>query len=243
MGVGRVANYAMGGNSGGGSNNKFTGNKNSRSLFSESEDKVNNASLVVENHFKHEPSWNDPPHPTYNVGTRYTVGSTGARTPPSPPIYFSPSPGPSPLSGPTGSSYTKGSLKVCIGEDMPSSAIFIKNLEDNMDIDELKSVFRCFLDERSCEDVKVAGHFDRGFAFCDLGSRDAVARAVNQSRSADGIVDQTGRRLKVEPSKKPVRPSGLRALNERQSGALLGVGGGGGGGASAHKKNHQVRAE
>ena len=67
MGVGRVANYAMGGNSGGGSNNKFTGNKNSRSLFSESEDKVNNASLVVENHFKHEPSWNDPPHPTYCV--------------------------------------------------------------------------------------------------------------------------------------------------------------------------------
>ena len=89
----------------------------------------------------------------------------------------------------------------------------------------------------------VAGHFDRGFAFCDLGSRDAVARAVNQSRSADGIVDRAGRRLKVEPSKKPVRPSGLRALNERQSGALLGVGGGGGGGASAHKKNHQVRAE
>ena len=112
-----------------------------------------------------------------------------------------------------------------------------------MDIDELKAIFCCFLDDELYSgDIKVAGHFDRGFAFCDLGSREAVARAVNQSRSAEGVVDGAGRRLKVEPSKKPVRPSGLRALNERQTSASGSVVGHGGSSSRKEKKmQHRVR--
>ena len=56
---------------------------------------------------------------------------------------------------------------------------------------------------------------DRGFAFVDLGSQEAVARAVSASRS-EGL-KLKDKRLTVEPSKKPVRPSGLKAMSDRKS--------------------------
>ena len=56
----------------------------------------------------------------------------------------------------------------------------------------------------------IASSVDRGFAFVDLGSQEAVARAVGASRG-EGIT-LNNKRLTVEPSKKPVRPSGLKAI-------------------------------
>ena len=121
---------------------------------------------------------------------------------------------------------------------MPSSAVFVKNLIKGTGAEELRHIFSVFLEPEHDDDkIMVAGHFSRGFAFCDLGSREAVARAVNQSRTSEGIVDSTGRRLRVEPSKKPVRPSGLRALNERH----MNTGYSGGYHNSRKNRAHKVR--
>jgi hypothetical protein len=74
-----------------------------------------------------------------------------------------------------------------------------------------------FMVEQDREKMLIAEHYERGFAFVDLGSQEAVARAVQASRG-EGI--KCGeKRLNVEPSKKPVRPSGLRAMSDRRSGA------------------------
>jgi hypothetical protein len=71
-------------------------------------------------------------------------------------------------------------------------------------------------------------HHDRGFAFIDLGSQEAVARAVSASLSNEGIRmrkggkgGKEGDKLVVEPSKKPVRPSGVKAINERKNSGSL----------------------
>ena len=121
---------------------------------------------------------------------------------------------------------------------VPSSAVFVKNLIKGTGAEELRHIFSVFLEPEHDDDkIMVAGHFSRGFAFCDLGSREAVARAVNQSRTSEGIVDCTGRRLRVEPSKKPVRPSGLRALNERH----MNTGYSGGYHNSRKNRAHKVR--
>lgn len=97
-------------------------------------------------------------------------------------------------------------------DEVPSTAVFVKNIEVDMGEEDLKAVFESYLQDNG--HILVAPHFDRGFAFVDLGSTAAVARAVSASRG-DGI--RVGeKRLTVEPSKKPVRPSGLRAMNERK---------------------------
>ena len=60
-----------------------------------------------------------------------------------------------------------------------------------MDIDELKNVGRCFLDERSCEDVKVAdmGTASRSATWepgCRRTRREPVALRRRDRRRADG---------------------------------------------------------
>jgi hypothetical protein len=59
-----------------------------------------------------------------------------------------------------------------------------------------------------------ASSVDRGFTFVDLGSPEAVARAVGASRG-EGIT-LNNKRLTVEPSKKPVWPSGLKAIADHK---------------------------
>jgi RNA recognition motif-containing protein len=93
--------------------------------------------------------------------------------------------------------------------------VFVKNLETNISGEQLKDVFEQFVDDNDRSKLLIAeGHIDRGFAFVDLGSQAAVARAVSASR-AEGI-KMGEKKLVVEPSKKPVRPSGLKAMNERR---------------------------
>ncbi len=71
-----------------------------------------------------------------------------------------------------------------------------------------------FVVDQDREKMLIAEHYDRGFAFVDLGSQEAVARAVSASRG-EGI--KVGdKKLTVEPSKKPVRPSGLKAMQDRR---------------------------
>lgn len=96
--------------------------------------------------------------------------------------------------------------------DVPSTAIFVKNLEPSMTEDELKAIFQPFLNPNG--QMLVAAHFAKGHAFVDLGSTEAVARSVTASRS-EGI-KVSDKQLVVEPSKKPVRPSGLKAMHERK---------------------------
>jgi len=74
-------------------------------------------------------------------------------------------------------------------------------------------------------------------AFVDLGSTDAVVAAVGAAKGSPGglrgrAVAVGAGPLTVEPSRKPVRASGLRAMNvrKRDGGAGLGGGEGGGGG-------------
>ena len=64
-----------------------------------------------------------------------------------------------------------------------------------------------------------AAHFDRGYAFVDLGSKQAVALAINASQ-AEGI-RLGGEYLTVEISKKNVRQSGVRALPVSKGGLKL----------------------
>ena len=64
----------------------------------------------------------------------------------------------------------------------------------------------------------IAGnHIERGFAFVDLGSQAAVARAVTASRM-NGI-QMGGKKLVVEPSRKPVRQLGLKVVDDGHSGS------------------------
>eukprot|EP00615_Pteridomonas_danica_P004393 CAMPEP_0114345830 /NCGR_PEP_ID=MMETSP0101-20121206/12576_1 /TAXON_ID=38822 ORGANISM="Pteridomonas danica, Strain PT" /NCGR_SAMPLE_ID=MMETSP0101 /ASSEMBLY_ACC=CAM_ASM_000211 /LENGTH=471 /DNA_ID=CAMNT_0001482099 /DNA_START=176 /DNA_END=1591 /DNA_ORIENTATION=- len=160
-------------------------------------------------------------------------------------------------------------------EEMPSTAIFVKNLDIYTVEDELREVLLPFMTEPDPERLLIAEQYDRGFAFIDLGSQEAVARAVSASRSNEGIKlkkknaavssssltlpenghdegsNQQVKKLFIEPSNKPVRPSGLKAINERRgsnssngstpttspqvtsnkgfAAAALGGGGGGGG--------------
>lgn len=125
-------------------------------------------------------------------------------------------------------------------DEVPSTAVFVKNIEADMGEVELKAVFESYLEENG--HILVASHFDRGFAFVDLGSTAAVARAVSASRN-DGI--RVGeKRLTVEPSKKPVRPSGLRAMNERKvTGAPVSKPAGQGRGRAASGRGRGGRGE
>lgn len=114
-------------------------------------------------------------------------------------------------------------------EEMPSTAVFVKNLEASMTEDDLKGAFAPYMVDGDVSAMLVAAHFDRGFAFVDLASQKAVAGAVSASR-ADGIRVQE-KKLTVEPSKKPVRASGLKAMNEKRAGGpKSGSRGGRGGG-------------
>jgi RNA recognition motif-containing protein len=83
--------------------------------------------------------------------------------------------------------------------------------------EELMDAFEQFVDGQDRDKLLIAGkNIKRGFAFVDLGSQAAVARAVTASRM-NGI--QMGeKKLVVEPSKKPVRQSGLKAMNDRRGG-------------------------
>jgi len=99
---------------------------------------------------------------------------------------------------------------------MPSTAVFVKNLEGSMTEEDLQTAFAPFMVDSDASSMLVAPHFDRGFAFVDLASQMAVARAVSASRT-EGIRVQD-KKLTVEPSKKPVRASGLKAMHEKRAG-------------------------
>lgn len=101
-----------------------------------------------------------------------------------------------------------------IGE-IPSSAIFVKNLEPNVHEQELRDVFQHFVLDMERE-VLVAPHFERGYAFVDLGSKEAVLDAILESKSLRGITIGNNR-VVIEPSKKPVRPSGIKAILEERT--------------------------
>ena len=105
---------------------------------------------------------------------------------------------------------------------VPSTAVYVKNLSADLTTEEIEDLFLPFCDEG--DGVLIVPYLDRGIAFVDLGSTEAVVRAVaaakqerlrSRSPSNHGLVT-------VEPSKKPVRASGLRAMNVR----LRGGGGG-----------------
>jgi hypothetical protein len=103
---------------------------------------------------------------------------------------------------------------------------------------DLKALFVTFLSDRDPEKLLIAGHFDRCYAFVDLGSQEAVARAVAASLAGSGLVAGPNR-LEVQPSKKPVRPSGLKAIHEKRgqgSGQVSGQGGKGGKGKGGKGK-------
>lgn len=122
-----------------------------------------------------------------------------------------------PVSGgrPGGGKASQG--KNIAAEDMPSSAIFVKNLEPTVTDDVLKDVFLPYMvGDKDKEKMLIANTgYARGYAFVDLGSQEAVARAVSAGRSSEGV-KCGGKRLTVEPSKKPVRPSGLKAMTDRR---------------------------
>lgn len=101
---------------------------------------------------------------------------------------------------------------------MPSTAVYVKNLSADLSTEEIEDLFLPFCDEG--DGVLIVPYLDRGIAFVDLGSTEAVVRAVaaakqerlrSRSPSNHGLVT-------VEPSKKPVRASGLRAMNVRLRG-------------------------
>jgi len=119
-------------------------------------------------------------------------------------------------------------------EEIPSSACFVKNLDPGINDAELKDLFAQFIVDGDKDKILVAEHYARGFAFVDLGSQDSVLAAVSLSRT-DGGLKYADKRLTVEPSKKPVRASGLKAMSERSRTPATGAGGasssGGGGGA------------
>ena len=109
-----------------------------------------------------------------------------------------------------------------LAENMPSSAVFVKNLDPATTDAALKDAFVGFMVEPDRNKLLIAAHYDRGFAFVDLGSAEACTRALGQGRGAGFRLGD--RRLVVEPSKKPVRPSGLRALSGRKGASSGGPG-------------------
>ena len=112
-------------------------------------------------------------------------------------------------------------------EEVPSTAVCIKNLDATVTEDELKAVLATFMNEG--DQMLAACNFDRAIAFVDLGSTAAVAAVVTQSRREGGIQFSETKKLNVEPSKKPVRPSGIRAMHDRKGGGAPKEGGKGGG--------------
>ena len=97
-------------------------------------------------------------------------------------------------------------------EDMPSSACFVKNLESTITDDELKDIFVAFVVDQDKDKILIAAHYNKSYAFVDLGSQEAVARAVSASRG--GGIEYGDKKLTVEPSKKPVRLSGIKAMTD-----------------------------
>jgi len=98
-----------------------------------------------------------------------------------------------------------------LAQDMPSSSVYVKNLDPATTDEELKSVFSYFLKAADRDKFLITANYAKGVAFVNLGSQEAVARAVSESRGAGIFVGDE--RLVVEP-KKPrgyVVPSGLGA--------------------------------
>ena len=101
---------------------------------------------------------------------------------------------------------------------MPSTAVYVKNLSADLSTEEIEDLFLPFCDEG--DGVLIVPYLDRGIAFVDLGSTEAVVRAVaaaKQERLRSRSLSNHGL-VTVEPSKKPVRASGLRAMNVRLRG-------------------------
>lgn len=99
---------------------------------------------------------------------------------------------------------------------VPSTAVYVKNLSADLTPEEIEDLFRPFVDDG--DSVLVVPYLDRGIAFVDLGSTDAVLRAVAAAK-AEGLRGRSPTNhglITVEPSKKPVRASGLRAMNVRK---------------------------
>ena len=104
---------------------------------------------------------------------------------------------------------------------VPSTAVYVKGLLDTCKDSDIEEIFRPYLNDGG--QVLIVPYYERGVAFVDLGSTDSVVRAVTAARSEGlKIHDQL---LTVEPSKKPVRASGLRAMNVRKRSDAPGVGG------------------
>lgn len=97
---------------------------------------------------------------------------------------------------------------------VPSTAVYLKGIPENTTEADIEAVFLPFLGETS--QLLIVPYFERGVAFVDLGSTKAVMSAVHAAR-VDGIQIQDTH-ITVEPSKKPVRASGLRAMNVRKRG-------------------------
>lgn len=95
---------------------------------------------------------------------------------------------------------------------VPSTAVYVKGLNESCKDSDIENIFRPYLAEGG--HVLIVPYYERGVAFVDLGSTESVVRAVNSARNEGlKIHDQL---LTVEPSKKPVRASGLRAMNVRK---------------------------
>ena len=116
---------------------------------------------------------------------------------------------------------------------VPSTAVYVKGLHEACKDSDIDGVFRPYLTAGG--QVLIVPYYERGVAFVDLGSTESVVRAVTAARSEGlKIHDQV---LTVEPSKKPVRASGLRAMNVRKRGDGPGVGAQGGPPLGASKPN------
>ena len=67
------------------------------------------------------------------------------------------------------------------------SLVFLRSLyyQTTTSENELKEAFLVFMPEPDKEKMLVANNVDRGYAFIDLGTQEAVARAVSASRGGE----------------------------------------------------------
>ena len=129
-----------------------------------------------------------------------------------------PVPSPPPLpSSPNSSVAPASPPKLVHAEDMQSTAVWVGNIESNMTDEALAEIFLPFLQGTPASRlgataptllVAKSANIEKGpFAFVDLGSKAAVARAVNSLRLKP-VPGAGGRSIRVDPSRKPVRQSG-----------------------------------
>ena len=64
-------------------------------------------------------------------------------------------------------------------------------------------------------EMLVANYSLRGYAFVDLGSKEGAARALVAAMTNGIFIND--KRMKVEPSKKPVRPEGLKGASKKKN--------------------------